>query len=832
MTMKTAFERIRQVIHTLVFTLAAGCFTQVLPASPGVVTEMKLPAGASVERTVVTESWTLATSAGEVLVYSNASGALVRRLRPSHTAGSSFATYIAASGDFVVVSDKPWSLCAFNCATGKHLWDANLPGNGLVRSLSTDGMRVAAGEPDSTSPASAVSAEGLVSIFHAGTGQLLVRDRTIWGQTAAVYGEAVALSGPWMAVGAYGHDSPGYSNSGMVVVKHTSGTENYLLAPDIQSAAGFGRSVAISGNTLYVGTLARDRVYLFDLRTLAFNKTVVEPSPSIAGFGQELTASGHLLVINSADGAWLYDRQSGALTSLFAGAAGADPVKRGLGLCGGYAAAPILGRLFRATLVGSSLGGNDVTKVGSAVAGASVAGFGDASLSSTGSAAFVARLKGAAVNSANDLTLWQGAAGSIGQILREGTVYGSSKAGTAFSPSFSGDGSSSFTLSRSSTGAVGLWRYSGASTASILLPGGNVVLAGNNTVTVSKIYGAGPVQTSSSIANVSLKQGNGVFADNDSLIFRPNINSTVEAREGSESGLPGALFAQLHPRLAAAGTRLAFSGFLMGRLPHQNAAVFTKSLGGANIVAMEKGDSPIGVKGQFADAVVSGFIGEAVSAGVTIIRCTYKTAAFSTEALMSYNHSSGADHSIAWGRGQVPGQAAGVTWKRFLKAFAAENGDAFFLAQIAGPGITAANDVGFWHCALGSTTPRLLAGEGTFMPNSGGATISTIQQVDASRDGTWTLLASLARSPASRNQILIGGNIASDLGFEVIARKGIAVDRPAPSVLLGLGLPTNNTNAAGMAAAGNGRFANNGKVLYRSLYKEGLALTISGIWGY
>lgn len=814
------------------FLMLAGCHTQGLFASPGVLKELKVPTGAYVQGTVVTESWTMATSAGEVLVYSNASGALVRRLRPPHTAGTNFATYIAASGDFVVVSDRPWSLCAFNCATGKHLWDANLPGNGLVKSLSTDGLRVAAGEPDSTSPASAIPSEGLVSVFHAGTGQLLVRDRTTWGQTAAVYGDSVALSGSWMAVGAYGHDSPGYSNSGMVVVKHTSGTENYLLAPDPQNSAGFGRSVAISGNTLYVGTLTRDRVYLFDLRTRVFLKTVVEPSPAISGFGRELAASGHLLAIGSADGAWLYDRQSETLTSIFAGAAGADPVKQGIGLCGGYAAAPILGRLFRSSNVGSSLGGNEVTKLESVVAGGSVAGFGDASLSSTGLACFVARLKGTAVNSANDSSLWQGAAGSIGQILREGTLYGSFKAGTAFSPSFSDDGSSTFTLSRSSTGAVGLWRYSGVSSAAILLPGSNAFLPGNISVMVSKILNAGQVQTSSLIANVILKQGNGVYADNDSLIFRPNIISPVEAREGSESGLPGALFAQLHPRMASAGTRLAFSGFLMGRLPHQNAAVFTKSLGGANIVAMEKGDSPIGVKGQFADAVVGGFVGEAVSAGVTLIRCTYKTAKFSAEALMSYNHGTGADHSVAWVRGQVPGQAAGVSWKRFLKAFAAENGDAFFLAQIGGPGITAVNDLGLWHCALGSNTPQLLAGEGTFIANSGGATIGTIQQVDASRDGAWTLLASLARSPVSRNQILIGGNTASDKGFEIVARKGMAVDRPATAMLLGLGLPANNANAAGMAAAGNGRFTHDGKVLHFCRYKEGIALTISGVWGY
>ena len=308
MNMTTTFRSFRLISAFIV--LAAVCMTHGLFASSGVVTEMKVPTGASVQRTVVTERWTLATSAGEVLVYSNATGSLVRRLKPPHAAGSIFAKHIAAAGDFVVVSNTYWTLCAFNCATGKHLWTVNMPYSWRVESLATDGSRVAAGDGSAMSPQSPVPAEGMVAVFKAETGQWIAADRATIGQTLANYGEAIALSGPWMAVGARGYDWPGNTNNGMVVLKHTNQLEAFIVAPDRQDSDGFGNSVAISGNTLYVGTLIRDKVYLFDVRTQAYLGAINKPVATIAGFGQELTASGHLLAINSADGAWLWSRDT------------------------------------------------------------------------------------------------------------------------------------------------------------------------------------------------------------------------------------------------------------------------------------------------------------------------------------------------------------------------------------------------------------------------------------------------------------------------------------------------------------------------------------------
>ena len=787
-------------------------------ASQGVVNELTLPSGVSVQNaTAVTESWTLATSTNEILVYSNVSGKLVRRLRPPHAAGIIFGKYIAAAGDFVVVSDASWSLCAFNCATGKHLWDAVMPQHGLVKALATDGKRVAAGEPEASSPTSGFLFEGVVSILDAGTGQVLANDKSTWGQANALYGDAVAVSGPWLAVGSPAYDVSGLTNNGAVVVKNLSGTENIIFAPDASSGAGFGRSVAISGNTLYVGTLMRDRVYLFDIGTLAFVKVIDEPVASITSFGKHLAASGHLLLISSEFGAWLYDRQNDFLGTLFPGTGGATPVQAGASLCGGYAAAPTAGKLYRAKYVGSTLGGSEVMASGEVLTGPGVvkAGtFGSASLNPSGVATFSVRQVGSGVTSATDSAIWQGWAGSKVRTMREGTLYGSAKGGSGSNPFFSDDSGSSFWLNRSSTSAVSLWRHTAGSTALLFGPGSNIAIAGYPNLVLSKIYAAGTVQSNGNALNLSLKLGGSVVASNDSIIIRSNTVSSAEAREGGATGLMGALHAQINPRLATAGNRIAFSSFLTGRPTDKNAAAFTKVLGGNSVAAMEKGDVPVGVSAQFPDAVMTSFIGEAVSGGATVVRGTYKTAKFSAEALMSYNHGTGADHCVAWVRGQVPGLPTGVTWKRFLKVFVAENGDTFFLAQIGGTGVTLSSDLGFWHCALGSTTPKLLMREGTIVAGTSPAKIGTIQQVDAHRDGTWTLLASLTGCPSSWNQVLVGGNIASDLSYEVIARKGIVVDRPTPSTLLGLALPTGNTSTTGMASAGTCRFAVDGKVLH------------------
>ncbi len=829
-------------VTSLVLGFAATLPSQ---AGTGIVSELPLPPGASAGDTVVTESWTLVAqpstqrvtskgeqvpAAGEVLVYSNATGKLARRLLS--TLPYPFAIMsraMAASGDFVVVSEGDSSVRAFNCATGAYLWRKDFPSR-YVAGLATDGGRVIVGFTDTTDVVSAV--------LEAKTGNLL--STPTWQETIDYSpGDSLAIEGSCLAMGSPRNSVGAFTGAGVVLGVNPFGTSFKIPNPEPGNGAQFGKSIAISGSSLYISCHTKSRVYHYDLRTFALLETLVPPSPVFTGFGVNLCASGHLLLIQSADGPWLYDRQTASLSRLFleVQATGAF-VFSGASLCGQMAAGPAGSRVFRSVgISGGRLDGSiaAVTKqAAGGLTGPLFSNLADATLNSAGLALFGASVSGSGVSPANNSGLWTGTSGMSSLLLREGSVSSNVKAGTPFRPFFSPDGSTAYCLMRSTSGTVSLWKQNGGSLLPLLTPGGSIFLSGDTAnSTIAKIHSAAGMQNTAAAVNLVLKPDANTSLDSDSLIARPGLLALTEAREGRPSGISGVLHGQLNPRLAAAGTRLAYSSFLMGRPVASNAAVFTKALSGSAAVALEKGEAPAGTAEQFSDAKFSSFVGEAVSAGVTVIRATYKTSAFSAQGIWSFNHTSGAKHSVAWARGQVPGFPAGVSWNRFFKTFATTDGSILFLAQIKGPGINSTNDVGFWRCNLGSNAPSLLVREGQTLPKSGGAFLAVIQNVDAGADGSWAVLASLGRSPAGQNQVLLGGKITVDSQHSVVMRKGTAIDGSAPaSTLLSLVLPSNNTDAAGMGTLGQGRLVENGMILHRATFKHGTELAVGGIWGY
>ena len=86
-------------------------------------------------------------------------------------------------------------------------------------------------------------------------------------EVAAYFGKSVAIDGDTIVVGSPYDDDAG-SQSGSVYVFRTSNgwathTEIELTAADTASGDLFGRSVAIDGNTIVVGTSNADAVYVF-----------------------------------------------------------------------------------------------------------------------------------------------------------------------------------------------------------------------------------------------------------------------------------------------------------------------------------------------------------------------------------------------------------------------------------------------------------------------------------------------------------------------------------------------------------------------------------------
>ncbi|MBL9117700.1 MAG: hypothetical protein JNJ83_22020 [Verrucomicrobiaceae bacterium] len=831
----------------MAFACAATWMLQPGPAhaGSGVVSELGLPTGATAGNTAVTQSWTVVSNinanhvtakgeqvpaVGEALVYSNASGKLVRRLRsPLPYPYANFSKVLAASGDLVVVSEGEYSVRAFNCATGNSLWRVDFPAS-TVTGLATDGVRVLVGFLDTL--------EVVGAVLDAKTGTAVGASSWLEAIDYAP-GNSLAIEGGWYAIGSPRNSVGAFTGAGAVFVVNPAGASTKINNPDPANGNQFGGSLAISGNSLYVGCHARSRVYHYDMRTLTLLETITPPSPSYTAFGSSLSASGHLLLIEAAGSPWLFDRNTGNLHIIFTEAQAGGPVLfTGSSLCGQFAAGKAGSKVFRS--VGVSGGRMDgsiaaVTKqAAGGLGGPLFSSLTDATIDSAGTALFAASVSGNGVTPANNSGLWTGGSGMSSLLLREGAVTSGSKAGTPFRPFFSPDGSTAYCFTRSSTGAVSIWKQSGGSLVPFVTAGGSIFMSGDSSVsTVSKINSASGMQNTAAVVNLILKPGANADLNSDSLIARPGLLALSEAREGRQSAIPSVLHAQLSPRLAATASRLAYSSFLAGRPTASNAAVFTKVISGSTEVAAEKGQAPVGTASQFPDAKFSSFVGEAVSAGVTVMRATYKTGSSTAHGIWSFNHSNSAKHSVAWARGQVPGLPSGVTWSRFLKTFATTDGSILFLAQVKGPGINAGNDVGFWRCALGSNAPALMVREGQVVPNCNGAVISVIQQVDVGSDGSWALLARLGRSPAAQNQVLLGGRVSVDLLHSVVMRKGNAIDGAVPaSTLLGLALPTNNTDAAGMGTLGQARLAENGSILHRATFKHGTELAVSGIWGY
>ena len=822
--------------------LPAGVCVQ---ASTGVSSQLPVPTGASVKLTATTPAWTIVsnssanfvtprgevvTAAGELLIYSNATGRLTRRLRsPVPSPFANMGVVMAASGDVVVVNDGTSSVRAFHCGTGVSLWRRDFHPY-AVGGIAMDSGRVLVGIVDTL----------LIGthVLNAATGE--VQSSPAWNSDMDYFpGSAVAICGPWLAIGSPRTKVGAFTGAGVVQVVNPFGASFTLGPPTASNGLQFGTSVAISGTSLYVGCVGKSEVYHYDLRTQAFVGTILPPSPVYTGFGRDLRASGHLLLILSSDGLWLHDRQTGSLNTILwqeAGAIGFKVVEGG-SLCGAQVTAPAGGKVFRAVgVAGGRLGGSLVAVTKTAAGGVGGATFSlltDATLNAAGSALFTARMSGSGVSAGSDAGLWTGVTGMQQLRLREGSLSGTTKAGTPFRPFFSVDNSTYYSLNRSSAGAVGLWGGTGGS-APLVVPGGSVFLQGVGTpLSVAKLHSAGAVLSSAAMASFSLKPGGSVTLGNDSVIARPGLVFSIEAREGSSSGLLNAPHAQLHPRLATAGTRLAFASFLSGRASNTNAAVFTKVIGGSQVAAIQKGEAAPGAFEQFTDGFLSSFTGEAISPAVTVIRGTYKTAAFTAEGIWSFNNATMQKHSVAWARGQVPGFPAGTTWRRLLKTFATTDGTILFLARISGPGITTKNDVGLWRCSLGSNAPTVLVREGQLLPGTHEAVLGTIQQVDVGSDGTWALLASLSRSASSQNQILIGGRTSLDSGFNLLTRKGLGIDGAVNGALqLSLSLPANTTDAAGMGTLGQGRAAESSRVLYQATFKHGTELATTGIWGY
>ncbi len=274
------------------------------------------------------------------------------KLTAAHTANDDFGISVAVSGDTVVVgaygaadagpdsgsayvfvrSGGSWTeqdrLTASDATAGDHF------GNSVA--VSGDTVVVGAYRAADAGPGS-----GSAYVFVRSGGSWTEQDRLTASDAAADdrFGRSVAVSGDTVVVGAYGDDDPDYgSMSGSAYVFVRSGgswTERAMLTADEDSAADdyFGRSVAVSGDTVVVGAYGDDdggsrsgSAYVFVRTEYGYDPQAKLTAADAAAddfFGRSVAVSGDTVVVgaygddddgSSSGSAYVFVRSGGGWT--------------------------------------------------------------------------------------------------------------------------------------------------------------------------------------------------------------------------------------------------------------------------------------------------------------------------------------------------------------------------------------------------------------------------------------------------------------------------------------------------------------------------------------
>lgn len=274
-----------------------------------------------------------AANSGSAVVFDLSSATpdvpLVTLINPAPAAGCYFGTSVSISGDIVVIGAYRDSVVAGNGGAG-HVYDLSgtgpeLPTHTLRKATSSSGDFFGTSVAVSGSKVLVGASHDDMGDDEAGSSFLF--DLSSGTPTAPVatfsnpveespdrFGEAVAISGDWVAIGSPDSDG-GSSGSGNVIIHDlaSSDPDQAVLAlanPDPAAGDGFGGSVAISGSRVAVGASGDDTgavdggmVYVYDLISGPPGQpSIAIPNPVPAesdGFGAAVAISGNHLVVGA-----------------------------------------------------------------------------------------------------------------------------------------------------------------------------------------------------------------------------------------------------------------------------------------------------------------------------------------------------------------------------------------------------------------------------------------------------------------------------------------------------------------------------------------------------
>ena len=180
-------------------------------------------------------------------------------------------------------------------------------GDELGRSVAAGPGVIVVGAPGNVTDDPSLYIEGAAHVFVGGGGRWRHRQRLVAfdREFSDSFGRSVAVSGDTIAVGAEHDDHGDLANAGSVYIFVRTGRiwtlEAKLTAPDPRTEAHFGHSLALDGDTLAVGTWATDTVYVFE-RTGAWwsEPQMVRALPQQVGnFGHSLALDGDRMVVGA-----------------------------------------------------------------------------------------------------------------------------------------------------------------------------------------------------------------------------------------------------------------------------------------------------------------------------------------------------------------------------------------------------------------------------------------------------------------------------------------------------------------------------------------------------
>ncbi|MCB1229271.1 MAG: hypothetical protein KDN19_03340, partial [Verrucomicrobiae bacterium] len=400
--------------------------------------------------------------------------------------------------------------------------------------------------------------------------------------------------------------------------------------------------------------------------------------------------------------------------------------------------------------------------------------FVDASLETGGGVAFTAVLSGAPAG--RSAGMWQrdtadgalrkkflqGFDGDLGQTLR-----------SIARPIFNDNGGSIVEATLTGAGITGLNNRELLTT----FGGGGIQLRiGNNAPAVDptpiRSFGSA-VQASRNMSTVltaipvrlDAKTGPADAFNDTVLLHGANFSLDLIARENALSPVPGVAYGEL-TRVKYDSLRTTFAAPLQSDSSNNQGLFVVTPLGGLNIIAIRRGDAPVGGDG----ALLSTVLGETIAADDHVVcRATLSGAGVNrsnNEAILSKH--TGTMRVVARKGGEVPaiaGLPAGVRYRRFLQFWSISDRSGspccVFLAKLGGPGVNGRND-----CALflqeDDEEIRVLLREGDPAPGCGSGLVGTIQRVAvASTNGRYAALVTLSGVGPSANQALLRGTIRS-----------------------------------------------------------------------